>query len=116
MLKLFIIIALLVGMVSAGAYLLVKSPPPKQTPPPSTQPTSAPTPMERDKNISDTKLQEMISNCEIIGDYSYHNGEKGIVLKNNETLELKNKSDEEIKQLISSIPPKCGPERVKVIE
>lgn len=72
--------------------------------------------MESDKNISDAKLQEMINNCEIIGDYIYHSGEKGIVLKNNETLELKNKSVEEIKQLIDVIPSKCGPERVKVIE
>lgn len=77
---------------------------------------------ESDKDISDAKLQEMINNCEIIGDYIYHSGEKGIVLKNNletpkiETLELKNKSAEEIKKLIDAIPPKCGPERVKVIE
>lgn len=71
---------------------------------------------EGDQNISDAKLQEMINNCEIIGDYIYHSGEKGVVLKNNETLELKNKSAEEIKKLISEIPRKCGPERVKVIE
>lgn len=71
---------------------------------------------ESDKNLSDAKLQDMINNCEIIGDYIYHSGEKGIVLKNNETLELKNKSVEEIKQLINGIPLKCGPDRVKVIE
>lgn len=71
---------------------------------------------ESDKDISDAKLQEMINNCEIIGDYIYHSGEKGVVLKNNETLELRNKTAEEIKQLINAIPPKCGSERVKVIE
>lgn len=102
-LVLILIGILVIALVAGGAYFLGKS--------------------QSSGEISDAKLQEMISNCEIIGTYRYHSGEHGVVFKekkestfDHKTLEIKNKTSEELVSLVKNIPQKCGDTRLSIIE